>query len=371
MAAAGLRSPSSMNNLVNLCQKLTISGVCKNVMRSQPTITQVRCMSRVKKRHTVPPFWHPKITRTLYPEGVTPENQAFVSEVISEKFSSPLRAEPWERGQWTKNSIRCGLIARKIGIYPMWTKDGTRLLTTLLQASDNHVINYIPPEDLAEKSFRPLKSSKLGALVVGTQSADPREITKEYFNMFSEVGIAPKKKLTKFLVTPNAKLAPGTPLYASHFQPGAYVDVAGTTIDRGYQGVMKRWGFKGMPASHGVTKSHRRGGSIGSGREKSRVWPGQKMPGHMGRHRRVIRGLKIWRINTHYNVLWVSGPAVPGPTGAYVYLYDSILPAHRLRQEQTPPPFPTLFQDEVDIEEELFDEDLHVFSQPSISFAEK
>lgn len=71
----------------------------------------------------------------LYPEEVTPENQAFVSEVISEKLSSPLRAEPWERGQWTKNSIRCGLIAKKIGIYPMWTKDGTRILTTLLQAS--------------------------------------------------------------------------------------------------------------------------------------------------------------------------------------------------------------------------------------------
>lgn len=65
---------------------------------------------------------------------------------------------------------------------------------------------------------------------------------------------------------------------------------------------MKRWGFKGMPASHGVTKSHRRGGSIGSGREKSRVWPGQKMPGHMGRNRRVIRGLKVTRFS--FLILW-------------------------------------------------------------------
>lgn len=64
-------------------------------------------------------------------------------------------------------------------------------------------------------------------------------------------------------------------------------------IDRGYQGVMKRWGFKGMPASHGVTKSHRRGGTIGSGGEKARVIPGQKMPGHMGRERRILRGLKV------------------------------------------------------------------------------
>lgn len=64
-------------------------------------------------------------------------------------------------------------------------------------------------------------------------------------------------------------------------------------IDRGYQGVMKRWGFKGMPASHGVTKSHRRGGTIGSGGEKARVIAGQKMPGHMGREKRILRGLKV------------------------------------------------------------------------------
>ena len=56
---------------------------------------------------------------------------------------------------------------------------------------------------------------------------------------------------------------------------------------------MKRWGFKGGPASHGATKFHRRGGTIGTGRDKARVWPGQKMPGHMGSERRYIRGLKV------------------------------------------------------------------------------
>ena len=64
-------------------------------------------------------------------------------------------------------------------------------------------------------------------------------------------------------------------------------------IDRGFQGVVKRWGFKGMPASHGVTKSHRRGGNIGSGGDKARVLLGTKMPGHMGRERRILRGLKV------------------------------------------------------------------------------
>lgn len=71
----------------------------------------------------------------MYPENITPENESFVKEVIQEQFSSPLKLPPWERGEWNKKSLRCGVIAKKIGIYPMWTKDGKRLLTTLLQVS--------------------------------------------------------------------------------------------------------------------------------------------------------------------------------------------------------------------------------------------
>lgn len=356
---------------VNLLMgKLTLASTSEISLRQTPCVTQVRNMSRVKRRRTVPPFWLPKTSRTMYPENVTKENESFVSEVVASEFSSPLRSDPWERGQWMESSRRCGVIARKIGIYPMWKKDGTRLLTTLLQVSDNHVIKYIPPEELANSFFRKKHNPRTAGLVVGADSVDPREVTKEFYSMFSESGILPKKKVTKFYISPEAKLAPGTPLYASHFQPGNYVDIAGVTIDRGFQGVMKRWGFKGMPASHGVTKSHRHGGNIGAGGEKARVWPGTKMPGHMGRHRRILRGLKVWRVNTHFNVLWVSGPAVPGSTGSYVYLYDSVLPTRKYNAENHPP-FPTFFQDEEDIEDELFAEDLHVFSEKSITFAEK
>uniref|UniRef100_A0A0P4WFZ9 Large ribosomal subunit protein uL3m n=1 Tax=Scylla olivacea TaxID=85551 RepID=A0A0P4WFZ9_SCYOL len=336
--------------------------------RSLVCVNQVRAMSRVKRRHTVPPFWLPKTTRTMYPEHMTPENEVFLKDVIEEKYSSPLKTECWERGTWAKNSMRCGLIGRKIGIYPMWTKDGTRLLTTLLQVSDNQVIKYIKPEDIVQGKRK--RYRELGALVIGADHIDPRIVTKEYYSVFSEAGVMPKKKMSKFLITPNAKLSPGTPLYASHFQPGHYVDIAGITIDRGFQGVMKRWGFKGMPASHGVTKSHRRGGNIGSGGDKARVLLGTKMPGHMGRERRILRGLKVWRINTQHNVIWVHGPAVPGGVGSYVYIYDSVLPDHRHTQENHPP-FPTCFQDEEEVEEELYDKELHTFREPSVQFVEK
>lgn len=137
-------------------------------------------------------------------------------------------------------------------------------------------------------------------------------------------------------------------------------------IDRGFQGVMKRHGFKGMPASHGVTKTHRRGGNIGGGGEKGRVWPGTKMPGHMGNRYRITRGLKIWRINHKYNVLWVSGCAIPGETNSVVYVFDTMLP---LRKPSEPVPFPTFLNvNNEPLPEDVYDKDVHVFSDPNISY---
>ncbi|KAB7496818.1 39S ribosomal protein L3, mitochondrial [Armadillidium nasatum] len=242
--------------------------------------------------------------------------------------------------------------------------------------SDNHVIKYIPPEELEKNDFKlkrrvQRKDRPLGALIVGTGAASPTQFTKEYFNLFQEAGVMPKRRLTKFLITPNAKLPPGFPLYAAHFRPGDVVDCAGITTDRGFQGVMKRWQFKGGPATHGNTKSHRRPGNIGGGGgAKARVWPGTKMPGHMGRHRRTLVGQKVLRVNTKYNVIWVMGRAVPGEIGNYVIIYDTMLPLRRKSQEKAKLLFPTYFPDEEELPENLFDESIHDFRLPSITFAE-
>lgn len=131
---------------------------------------------------------------------------------------------------------------------------------------------------------------------------------------------------------------------------------------------MKRHGFKGMPASHGVTKTHRRGGNIGGGGEKGRVWPGTKMPGHMGNRYRVAKGLKIWRINTKYNVLWVSGQAIPGEVNSLVNIYDTKLPL-RFPKDL---PFPTYLDTENDdLIEDIYDEEVHPFSETTILYNEK
>lgn len=330
------------------------------------------------------PLWYLKKERVQYPEFLTSENKGFIKEITYEKygppalihgvpsFNTPLKEPIMAKGVWEPKSRRSGLIARKIGSYPMWKKDGKIIWTTLLQVVDNHVVKYTPPEEVdpPNKPNKFLKPNKFGVLLIGSESCDPQQFTKEYCGLFSSSGLPPKRILARFMVTPNAAIQPGTPLFANHFQPGDIVDVSGKTIDRGFQGVMKRWGFKGMPASHGVTKTHRRGGNIGAGGNKARVWPGTKMPGHMGNKRRVLRGLKIWRVNTKYNVLYVQGLGIPGETNSVVHIYDTLLPL-RIRKE-APAHFPTYFPDEGDsLPEDLCHPDLHPFDGPTIEFKEE
>ena len=139
------------------------------------------------------------------------------------------------------------------------------------------------------------------------------------------------------------------------------------SVDRGFQGVMKRWGFKGQPKSHGQTKTHRRPGAIGGG-IKHRVWPGKKMPGHMGNRWRKAKGLRVWRINTKNNCIWVSGCGIPGDPGGLVYIYDSILPTRKIDC----PYFPTFTGNEAELPEDIYDEKVHKMKEQSIFYeAEK
>ncbi|GFU11314.1 39S ribosomal protein L3, mitochondrial [Nephila pilipes] len=345
-------------------------------------ITKWSAISRekhgLKKIRVYDNYWVPK-KRKLTDDKLTKENKDFLQEVISEKFlkpgESPLKEQiNNDRASWTPESRRCGVIARKIGIYPMWTKSGRKLTTTLLQIVDNHVIRYNPPEVFSQSKYYKRKtnnSKAYGSLVVGAESADPQLFTAIYNGLFTEAGCLPKKKLTRFRITPDAKIEPGTPLFVSHFRVGDYINVLGTTKYYGFQGVVKRYGFKGGPATHGCTKSHRRPGCIGGGRKRG-VWKGKKMPGLMGGRRRLMVGLKIWRINTKYNVLYVHGPAVPGVNKNYVTIYDSY--AYKKRHiKENPPPFPTFYPEDVDepLLEDIYDKDLHDFSEPSIKIQEE
>lgn len=308
---------------------------------------------------------------------VSDENKDFIKDAVKEHYktlSSPLRDEPWPRNKWTADTRRTGVLGVKIGVVPQWKKDGTKMLCQLIQIVDNHVIRYSPPDEYQKSmGHLPGYDKNWGSVVVGAMSDNPWNYSKAYHNLFVEAGVPPKRKLTRFLVTPDAAIQPGTPLNALHFKAGDYVDCSAKTISHGFQGVVKRFGFKGGPASHGATKFHRRPGSLSSGRKRG-MPKGKKMPGIMGGDWRITKGLKIWRINTKYNILYTS-TGVPGPNHCFVRVYDTVTVKHRedMEENQKHVPMPTFYPDDIQepLPEDIYDEELFQMSDNSLIFAEE
>ncbi len=148
------------------------------------------------------------------------------------------------------------------------------------------------------------------------------------------------------------------------------IDCFFNRIGFGFQGTMKRWGFKGGPRSHGSTKFHRKRGTIGSGRDRRPI-KGMKMAGRMGCKWRELKGLKILRINAKFNVLYVQGPIMPGPTHCFVRVVDSCLPKNKQQiSKDSHPPFPTSYTQLLDKQagDEVFDPVMHKLSDPTITF---
>lgn len=330
----------------------------------------------LKRRKRYPFFWLQDKYRRYYDENLTTQNEEFFQQFLKEKYSldkgaSPLKVEPWNVSEtFSEGTQRTGILGKKLGHFPMWTKTGKRLITTCLMISDNHVVKYHSPEEYA-KIGRPVDKTRyagMGCIVVGSDSEDPRKFTAEYNGLFNESGIMPKKKLTRFFVTHDARIEPGTPLLASHFRPGMYVDIYGKTIEFGFSSLRRRFQLKLGRDSHGVTKAHNRIGSIGRGRKWAGPLKGMKMPGHHGGERHVYPGLKVWRVNTKYNLLYVHSPAIPGPNGGYVNIMDSRI-VKKQPMVDNPPPFPTTtLEENMKLDEELFDAEIHKASDPSIIF---
>ncbi|XP_058233404.1 large ribosomal subunit protein uL3m-like isoform X1 [Hemibagrus wyckioides] len=299
-------------------------------------------------------------TSTWWDEHLTADNVEFLKRDVAEDYSrltaaklNPLKDEPWPRHEWEEQSRRVGLVAVKLGMMPMWTKSGDRHVVTMLQVQDCHVIKHMPKDEYDGRS---------AALVVGAKNVSPFYRSVEYLEKFQNAGVPPKQKLTTFRVTENAVIKPGTPLYAAHFRPGQYVDITAKTIGKGFQGVMKRWGFKGQPATHGQTKTHRRPGSLGPGGDPAKVFKGKKMPGRMGNVYDTAFGLKVWRVNTKNNILYVNG-SVPGHRNCLVKVRDTVLPRHLEKNKN--PPFPTYFADgDEELPEDLYTEDMFQFGEP-------
>ena len=211
----------------------------------------------------------------------------------------------------TPASVRSGVIGKKVGMLPVWDSHGVRHACTVVEV-DSQVVRVNGS----------LVKGKVG-LVLGIGRARLKRVTKALMVQYKQAGVHPKERLVEFRVTPDALLPVGLQLSAQHFVPGQFVDVAGTSTGYGFQGVMRRWNFKGQPATHGVSVSHRSLGSTGSIQDPGRVWRNKKMPGRMGGERVTVLNLQVYKIDPLRNLLFIKGH-IPGNVGGVVRVRDAV-----------------------------------------------
>ncbi|WFD00073.1 hypothetical protein MYAM1_002819 [Malassezia yamatoensis] len=236
-----------------------------------------------------------------------------------EQFSTSARCMETElETQWTPLSRRVGLITRKMGMTTMFTPDGKKVPATVLYVDANRIAMHVGLREHEEDDHESYTAMQVAAVYTKRQS-------KAQEGHLANAGIRdPKQVLREFRVSRDALLPLGTELSAAHFVPGQDVDVRAITRGKGFQGVMKRHGFKGGNATHGASLAHRKPGSIGQNQDPGRVFPGKKMPGRMGgTAHRTVQNARVLRIDTKNELIYVKG-AVPGPEGGVVYVQDAL-----------------------------------------------
>lgn len=213
----------------------------------------------------------------------------------------------------TPTPRRCGVIALKLGMVQMFDDWGERLPITVLQLEGNVVVEH-----------KTMERDGYLAMVVGSGPTKEKHLTKPVIGLYAKNEIPElRRRLDEFRVTPEYVLPIGSKVEAKHFVPGQMLDVCGTTIGKGFQGAMKRWGFSGQQDSHGTSRAHRSLGGTGSRQDPGRVFKGKKMHGHMGVRRKTIQNLFLFAIDPVNNRLFVKGH-VPGHAGNVVRVTDAI-----------------------------------------------
>lgn len=210
---------------------------------------------------------------------------------------------------------RLGLVGRKVGMTRIFTEEGESVPVTVLDVSNNRVAQLKTPE-----------VDGYAAVQVAFGTRRPSRVTKPLAGHYAKAGIEAGAVLKEFPTTPErlAQLQLGQALPVdSIFAEGQKVDVTGTTIGKGFAGTIKRHGFGAQRASHGNSRSHRVPGSIGQAQDPGRVFPGKRMPGHMGAVQRTVQNLDIVRVDAERGLLLVRG-AVPGHAGASIIVRPAI-----------------------------------------------
>ena len=205
-----------------------------------------------------------------------------------------------------------GLLGTKIGMTREFMETGQSVPVTVIKVEKGRVLDIITKEkrgyDAVKVGFFKLKNSKL---------------TKQMKGYFAKKNTEPKKILKEFRVNNKDQYKEGNELGLEIFKDKKFVDVKSKTIGKGFAGVMKRWNFGGLRASHGVSVSHRSPGSTGQRQDPGKVFKGKKMAGHMGDKKRTMLNLEIIKSDIENNLLYLRG-SIPGSKNSTVLLRESV-----------------------------------------------
>ena len=208
--------------------------------------------------------------------------------------------------------MRTGVITQKVGMTRLFLEDGTHVPVTVLKLDGCQVV-----------ATRTKDKDGYSAVQLGSGFVKAKSVNKPERGHFAKAQVEPRRKVAEFRVDEKNMLEVGDEVLASHFVPGQMVDVTGITIGRGFTGAMKRWNFRGLEASHGVSISHRSLGGTGGRQDPGKVFKNKKMHGHYGVERVTTQNLEIAKVDPERGLIMVRG-AVPGAKGGWVMIRDAV-----------------------------------------------
>jgi large subunit ribosomal protein L3 len=226
-------------------------------------------------------------------------------------------------------------------------------------------VTVLQLDDVQVVGRREMDKDGYTAVQLGAGKAKAKNIAKPQRVAFGKAEVEPKARVAEFRVAEDALLDVGAHISADHFVPGQLVDISGVTQGKGFAGAMKRWGFGGLRATHGVSVSHRSHGSTGNRQDPGRVFKNKKMAGHMGARNRTQQNLEVVRTDPIRGLLFIKG-SVPGHKGSWLTVQDAIkLP----RNENAPYPAGIVEEmkpDEVQVPEAGLVDDAAVHEIPAL-----
>jgi large subunit ribosomal protein L3 len=201
-----------------------------------------------------------------------------------------------------------GILGEKLGMTQVWDDNNKIVPVTVVKAGPC-VVTQVRSAD----------SEGYAAVQLGFGAIDPRKVNKPTAGHYAKAGVTPRRHLVELRTSDASEYTVGQELGPDVFEAGQTVDVAGTSKGKGFAGTMKRHNFKGVGASHGAHRNHRKPGSIGAGSTPSRVFKGLKMSGRMGGDTVTLQNLTVHAVDVDKGLLLIKG-AIPGPIGSLVFV---------------------------------------------------